>query len=98
MQSNQENEQAIEEELESEFIKKGGKILKLKENGAPQHWLCAIDDNGEPFDPPGMDPKNVIREVNNEGKWEGVNPSPADRDEIKQWRSDWNNPNPKGKG
>ena len=96
MQSNQENEQAIEEELESEFIKKGGKILELKENGAPQHWLCAIDDNGEPFDPPGMDPKNVIREVNNEGKWEGNNPK--NLNEIKIWRSDWNDPDPKGKG
>lgn len=97
MQSNPENEQLLEEELESEFAKKGGKVLKMKENGAPQRWLCAIDDNGEPFDPPGVDPKNVLREINSEGKYEGANPSEEDLEEIKQWRSDWNNPDPKGK-
>ncbi|TAN58515.1 hypothetical protein EPN15_00850 [Patescibacteria group bacterium] len=97
MQSNPESEQSMEEELESRFVKKGGRVLKIKENGAPQRWLCAIDDNGEPFDPPGIDPKNVIREINGEGKCEGVNPSEEDIEEIKQWRSDWNNQDPKGK-
>ena len=98
MQPNQENEQAIEEELESEFIKKGGKILKVKEDGMPQYWLCAIDDTGEPFDPPGVDPKNVLREINGDGKWAGNNPSEDKLAEVKQWRGDWNNPDPKGKG
>ena len=97
MQLNPENEQAIEEELESEFVKKGGKILELKEDGSPQQWLCAINDNGEPFDPPGIDSKNILHEINNEGKWEGVNPSKKDIKEIKEWRSDWDDPDPKGK-
>lgn len=98
MQVNPENEQALEEELESEFIKKGGKILKTKENGAPQRWLCAIGDNGEPFDPPGVNPKDVMHKINSEGKWEGVNPSEDDRDERGKWDSGWKNPDPKGKG
>lgn len=97
MQSNPENEQLLEEELESEFTKKGGKILESK-NGAPRRWLCAIDDNGEPFDPPGVDPKNVLREINSDRKWVGNNPSEDKLKEIKDWRSDWNDPDPKGKG
>lgn len=98
MQSNPENEQLLEEELGSEFAKKGGKILKTKENGAPQKWLCAINDNGEPFDPPGVDLKNVQRNINSEGKWEGSNPSEEDRDEREKWDSAWNDPDPKGRG
>jgi hypothetical protein len=98
MQSNPENEQAIEEELESEFIKKGGKVLKVKEDGAPQRWLCATSDNGEPFDPPGVNSKDVLREINGDGKWVGNNPSEGILKEVKSWRSDWDDPDPKGKG
>lgn len=97
MQSSPENEQSIEEELESEFIKKGGKVLEIKEDGAPQRWLCAINDNGEPFDPPGVDPKNVLHEINNEGKWAGNNPSEDKLDEASRWLSYLNKRDPKGK-
>ena len=97
MQSGLENEQTIEEELESEFIKKGGKILEVKEDGSPQRWLCAISDNGEPFDPHGIDPKNVLHEINNEGKWVGNNPSKDKLDEASKWLSYLNKRDPKGK-
>ena len=98
MQLNPENEQAIEEELESEFVKKGGKILELKEDGSPQQWLCAINDNGEPFDPPGIDSKNILHEINNEGKWVGNNPSEGKLEEASRWLSYLNKRDPKGRG
>lgn len=96
MQSNPEDEQIMEEELESEFTKKGGKVLELKKDGKPQRWLCAInDDTGEPFDPPGVNSKDVLREID-DGKWVGNNPNKDKLDEIKRWRYDWNDPDSKG--
>lgn len=100
MTPNQENEQILleeEREVLSEFTKKGGRILETKENGVPKHWLCGVSEQGKLIDPPGIDPKNVLHEINNEGKYEGVNPSPKDIEEIKEWRNDWDNPDPKGK-
>lgn len=103
-----EDEPIIDEKInidDSEFSKKGGKVRVWKETvdsryidgKAPQHWICGVGENGELIDPPGVDPKNILHELNSEGKYEGVNPLPEDIDEMKKWRSDWNNPNPKGK-
>jgi len=72
-----------------EFVQTGGNILEYYEDGRPKKWLCGKNAAGEPIDPPDVNPKNVIRRLNRDGVWEGVNPTKEDIEELKLWRDDW---------
>jgi len=82
-------------ELGEEFIKSGGKVLEwYKENNRPtrpKRWLCGRGENEEIIDPLGMT-KECIRYLNEKGEWEAGNPDEDLLEEIKRWRSDYNEP------
>lgn len=91
LRENQEGDSEDINEAIPEFARTGGNILEYYKDGRPKTWICGKNAEGEPTDPEGVDPKDVVRRLNRDGVWEGANPAKEDVDEIKTWRSDWMN-------
>lgn len=80
------SEENINNSFSQENNKESGIILERDTDGRPVHWICGIDENGNFFDPPEVNIKEVIHSINKDGKREGNN---SNNDEIKKWRTDW---------
>ena len=73
--------------LDKKFIDSGGEVLNWYPAGRPARWKCGIDKNGN-----FIDPQEAIHYKNANDEWEAGNPDEELLEEIKRWRSDWNEP------
>jgi hypothetical protein len=68
-----------------------GNIESEPQRGEHPTWEVSLDEKGgiEGL-PEGIKPQDVILFLGPKGQWLAQNPSPELLEEIKQWRSDWN--------
>lgn len=81
-----------ESEPLQEFLASGGDIVEFDEHGWPRRWICGKDGDGRPTDPPGIERRDILHRLDAAGRYEGVIPQTEDIEELKRWRSDWNDP------
>lgn len=60
--------------------------------GKERLWQVSLDKEGNVIGlPEGVAPKDVVLFKRDDGKWWAANPSSEVLEEIRMWRSDWNN-------